>query len=119
MRIIAFTFLFIMSGVCFAGDLPVSTQNEISHLFTFIKSSDCQFNRNGTWYPARDAADHIEKKYNYFLKKGKISSAETFIKLSASESSMSGNKYRVRCGSPTEIDSSVWLKTELLKYRSK
>ena len=118
-RTIVFIIFFFLSSVCFAGNLTFATQNEINHLFTFIKNSDCQFNRNGTWHPAKGAADHIEKKYNYFMKKGEITSAEAFINLSASESSMSGKKYKVKCGSSPEIASSSWLKTELKKYRTK
>ena len=118
MKITVFIFVFLACNVCFAGDMTVSTQNEIDHLFTFIKSSDCMFYRNGKWYPARDAADHIDKKYRYLLKRGKISSVEKFIDLSATKSSMSGKKYKVKCGKSNEIASSVWLYKELLEYRS-
>jgi len=118
MKITAFIFVFLTCNVCFAGDMTVSSQTEIDHLFTFIKRSDCMFYRNGKWYPARDAADHIDKKYQYLLKRGKISSAEKFIDLAATKSSMSGKKYKVKCGKSNEITSSVWLYKELSEYRS-
>lgn len=119
MRILTFILLFFLFGICFAEELPVSSQKEINHLFTFIKTSDCQFYRNGSWHAATDAAGHIEKKYNYFMKKGKITSAETFIKFSATESTMSRRKYKVKCGDSTEIESAAWLKSELSRFRTK
>lgn len=74
--------------------------------------------RNGSWYEASEAADHIRKKYNYVLSKGLIESAEDFIKYSATKSSISGKKYRVQCSNRPEIDSSEWLLTELGAFRA-
>ncbi len=49
------------------------------------------FQRNGSWYDGSDARAHLQRKYDYLLKKGMVDSAEQFIERAASQSSMSGN----------------------------
>jgi hypothetical protein len=106
-------------GVAYAGEPDKKTLHEISHLFSFINSSPCEFYRNGKWYMASDAKDHIRKKYNYVLRKGIIQSAEDFIAYAASKSSRSGRNYMVKCGDDDPIPSASWLKTELSNHRSR
>lgn len=101
-----------------AGNLPVETQQEIAHLFTYLRGSGCEFNRNGTWYGASEAASHLNQKYDYLLRKNLISSTEDFIQRSATESSMSGKPYLVRCGQAHPVESGPWFKAALAKYRS-
>ena len=101
-----------------SSDLQAEDKAQIEHLLSFISSSPCKFMRNGSWYEASEAADHIRKKYNYVLSKGLIESAEDFIKYSATKSSISGKKYRVQCSNSPEIDSSEWLLTELGAFRA-
>lgn len=93
-----------------------SSQKEIDHLLQFIESSHCSFNRNGKIYKGSDAYEHIKTKYDYFNQRGKIQSSEDFIKYSATQSSMSGKRYRVLCGSKG-LHSDDWLKQELEIYR--
>jgi hypothetical protein len=59
----------------------------------------------------------IKKKYDYF--KNDISSAEDFIRLSATKSTMSGSKYYIKCAGSPKMESGVWLLQELEKYRKK
>ena len=92
-------------------------ENEIQHLFDYLKNSDCEFNRNGRWYNAEDAVRHINRKYQYLIKKGLINSTEQFIDRAASESSMSGKPYMVKCNMSEPIKSSVWFKNELANFR--
>lgn len=99
-----------------SSSLP-TTQQEIAHLINYLETSGCRFNRNGTWYSAADAVDHINKKYQYLLDKKLVSSAETFIEKAASESSMSGKAYLVQCGDAHPEPSAIWFSTELKKYR--
>jgi hypothetical protein len=111
------TLLALWSQLCLAGSLPDTTKQEINHLFSYLKSSGCSFNRNGTWYSAGDAADHLQQKYDYLLKKDMITDAESFIKLAATESSMSGKAYEVKCGDAAPIASGTWFSHELATYR--
>ena len=93
------------------------TADEINHLMDYIEKSGCTFIRNGKSYPSNEAVKHIQKKYNYLKKKNKIDSTEIFIKLCASESSMSGKPYFLECGDQARMKSKAWLETELTIYR--
>ena len=101
----------------FAADMEADTEKEIVHLFEYLGDSNCEFNRNGTWYNTYKAVKHIEKKYRYYMKKGLINSAEQFIDRAASRSSMSGKSYLVRCGDSGPAESSTWLTQELKRFR--
>ena len=100
-----------------ADELDTKTKAEIDHLFSFIEASPCEFNRNGTWYAAPKAGEHIKTKYEYLRDNGVIRSAEAFIELAATKSSMSGEYYLVKCGDSAEIRSADWLKQELSSFR--
>ncbi|MFC3150732.1 DUF5329 family protein [Litoribrevibacter euphylliae] len=102
----------------YASDLNPEAEKQINHLLSFVSASSCKFMRNGTWHEASDAAKHIKKKYDYVLDKGLVDTAEDFIKYSATKSSFSGKKYKVKCDTAPEIESSEWLLSELTLYRS-
>jgi hypothetical protein len=92
-----------------------NTEQEIQHLFEFISQSDCIFIRNYTEYPAMEARDHMQTKYDYA--KRWVGSAEQFIERIATKSSISGNRYQVRCqGELLYTDN--WLRQELERYRA-
>jgi len=101
----------------FAADMQADTEKEILHLLKYLEDSNCAFNRNDTWYSTYKAVKHIEKKYRYYMKKGRINSAEQFIDLAASRSSMSGKPYLVRCGDSGPVESSTWFIEELKRFR--
>jgi hypothetical protein len=92
---------------------------EIDQLLEVLKTSGCKFWRNGTWHDAPRAAQHLATKRDYYRRKDRIHSAEDFIRLAGSESSMSGKAYRVACPDKPEVDSKVWLETELRGIRAK
>jgi len=96
--------------------IQLETQLETQHLLNFIKTTQCQYERNGTLHNGVEALQHIEKKYQYYL--DDIHSSEDFIKYSATKSQMSGKKYRVHCPDEAIQDSHTWLKAELEKYRA-
>ena len=93
---------------------------EIEHLLFVIEHSGCQFCRNGTWYDdTKKVRRHVERKYDYFMKKGQINSTEDFVKWSASKSEMSGKSYLVRSGNQSPMLLSQWLLDELERYHKK
>jgi hypothetical protein len=94
-----------------------AAQTEIEHLLAFVTHSGCQFNRNGTWYPAPEASAHLAEKERYLAEHGQIASAEDFIAKAATKSSMTGKPYTVRCGSEPAIASDEWLTAELRRLR--
>jgi Family of unknown function (DUF5329) len=108
----------MLASVSFAGE-PPATKLEIAHLFSYLlQASGCRFYRNGTWYGSSEAVSHLNKKYQYLLGKGLVASSGAFIEKVASESSMSGRAYRVRCGSNPAVNSADWFGAELEKYRN-
>jgi hypothetical protein len=117
MKELSFIFATILASVSFAGDTTSTTKLEIAHLLSYLQASGCQFDRNGTWYDSSEAVSHLNKKYQYLMGKGLILSSEDFIEGAASESSMSGRAYSVRCGSNPAVNSADWFRAELEKYR--
>jgi len=92
-----------------------STQDEINHLLSFVASTDCKYERNGTMHNGREAVEHINKKYAYYI--DDIESTEDFIKYSATKSKMSGKFYKIHCNNESTMKSQDWLLTELKVYR--
>lgn len=109
--------LLLLPGLALAATPSPAARQEIDHLLSHLGQSGCQFNRNGSWHDSAEAVDHLQQKYQYLLKKGLVSSAEDFIARAASESSMSGKPYLVRCGAAAPVPSGNWLKAELNRYR--
>ena len=101
-----------------ATPLSPQSQAEIEHLFDFLSGSGCEFQRNGSWYAAPKAAEHIRTKYEYLIKRDLINSAEEFIELAATKSSMSGKDYQVKCVDQSTITSATWFTQELARYRA-
>lgn len=111
--------LLLGGAVSFAPALAApsaATRAEILALMEALSTSGCRFERNGDWYGANEARAHLQRKYDYLLKKGKIDTTEQFIERAAARSSMSGRAYRVDCGG-SEQDASAWFKLQLERLR--
>jgi Family of unknown function (DUF5329) len=106
---------FMLGLLPFTSMAVPTTESEINHLLKFIQSSECQYERNGDKHSGEEAAEHIKKKYHYF--KRKIVTTEDFIRLSATKSAVTGNRYRVHCPGAAVQESNQWLFGELRKYR--
>lgn len=117
MKKIVFCLLFLICEICVAASPSPATKGEIIHLFTYLEKSGCQFNRNGSWYSSTEAVNHLQKKYQYLLDKNLISSSEDFIERAATQSSMSGKPYCVKCENAAPVESAAWFKRELTAYR--
>lgn len=117
MRLI-FISLFFLAQSVWAQSGQTPTRVEIASLLERLQSSGCQFNRNGTWYTASQARAHLLGKLEYLEKRGSLQSAEQFIDLAASKSSVSGKPYQVMCGNTASMESKVWLSKELQALRS-
>lgn len=99
-----------------AASARAGTAEEIEHLLESVRDSECTFVRNGVDADGAAAAAHLRTKYAYV--KRWVGSAEDFIRLAASASSITGEPYRVRCGG-SEGPSADWLETELRRYRER
>lgn len=117
MKSIAVVLLLLFSNMGFAQAFPSATKAEIDQLFKALEISNCEFSRNGTWYSADKASVHLQKKYNYLLKKHLITTTESFIKLVATQSSVSGKLYFVRCDNREVVTSKSWFIDKLNEIR--
>lgn len=108
---LAATFALALSTVA-PAETPA--KSEIDHLLNFVATSSCTFVRNGTEYPSDKAREHLASKYQFAG--SKITTADEFIKYLATESSMSGELYHVKCKGVDKL-SGVWLSEELARFR--
>lgn len=108
-------FLMSIPNLVIALDDPVA--REVAQLIELIKISDCRFKRNGSWYKPAEAADHLNRKYQYVQKRGLVDTAEDFIQFAATKSSITGKEYIVQCEEDTPRKSAVWLTEVLAQLR--
>jgi len=106
------------AATVFAAPLPPAARAEIDGLLSRLEASACQFNRNGTWYPAAEAKSHLLRKLKYLEDRGLVQSAEQFIERAASSSSTTGQPYLVKCGNDSPVQSGTWLLSQLQGMRS-
>ena len=97
---------------------PVPVQNEVNYLFGYIAGSGCEFNRNGSWYNAQKAHEHLRDKYKYLVEKNLADTTEHVIERAASESSLSGKPYQIRCSDGVAVPSQQWLREKLMQLRT-
>lgn len=102
----------LMMSICMAAT-PVETK-KIEHLIAAIESlPNAQFVRNGTAYDAKSAADHLRLKWKNAG--DKVATAEDFIRLCGSASSMSGKPYQIRFADGRTTTSAAFLREQLAK----
>lgn len=96
---------------------PARAAREIDQLITALATSNCEFQRNGSWYDATKAQAHLRKKYAWLRKRDLVDSAEQFIERAGSESSLSGRAYQVRCPGHPSAASAAWMRAQLAQLR--
>jgi hypothetical protein len=119
MKTLALFLLLIVPGTAAAQNPSPVAAREITQLFSALQSSKCEFFRNNTWYNADKATEHLHRKYDYLLKKGLVTTAESFIDLAATKSSMSDKPYLVRCGKMQPVPSKSWFTGKLKELRAR
>lgn len=62
-------------------------RREIAQLISSLDGSQCRFQRNGSWYDGSDARAHLQRKYDYLLKKDMVDSRRTWWTAPSSSSS--------------------------------
>jgi hypothetical protein len=93
-------------------------QIEVNFLLGYVEGSGCEFYRNGTWYDSKTAQSHLRDKYKYLVARNLINTTEEFIERAATESSLSGKPYEVRCNGGAAVTSKQWLRKELARFRT-
>jgi hypothetical protein len=81
------------------------------------QAQDIVFIRNGSAHSAAEAAAHLRRKLA--AADGRITTAEQFIDVLGTRSSMTGKAYRVRLADGREIDSATWLRQLLRELRAR
>lgn len=98
---------------------PPQVSREIEQLIAALGASGCDFQRNGSWYGAAKARAHLRRKYEWLKERDMVASAEQFIERAATQSSMSGRAYQVRCPGKPAVASATWLTTRLQQIRGR
>ena len=75
-RVVVILALLSATVPAFAEGVDATTRQEISYLLEYLGSSSCRFNRNGTWHGAGRAVAHLNRKYEYLLRKDLVRTAE-------------------------------------------
>jgi hypothetical protein len=93
---------------------PTETRRIEALIAAVGKLQGATFIRNGSEHTAAEAADHLRLKWKNAGKR--VRTAEDFIRYCATQSSMSGRKYRIRLADGRELDSADWFTAELRRY---
>ena len=97
----------------FSFSQSISEEQKIEKLINYIEKSEALFIRNGTEYPAKEAAEHLRMKRK---KAGnKVKTAKDFIDIIASKSYMSGEAYKMKFKNGSTINTRDMLYNELRK----
>jgi uncharacterized protein DUF5329 len=97
---------------------PIRMQLEVSFLLGYIEGSRCAFYRNGAWHDSKEAQAHLRDKYKWLSARNLINTTEEFIERAATESSLSGQAYEVKCNGGAPVTSNQWLRDELARLRT-
>ena len=110
--------LFLMSVAGLAAPTAAPVRAEIDALLARLETSGCRFGRNDAWYAGADAKAHLLRKLEYIEKYGTITTAQQFIDVAATKSSVSGAPYAVQCANAAAVPSGAWLTAQLQALRA-
>ena len=97
-----------------AGSRSLEGQ-KIDYLIASVETlQGAQFIRNGTAYNAKAAADHLRLKLR--MAGSRVATADDFIRLCASASSVSGTPYQIRFSDGRVVSSEVYLRLKLAEF---
>jgi Family of unknown function (DUF5329) len=112
--ITAFVILTLFSGVVSAQDNI--EKKKIEFLISSVENlKGAKFIRNGSEYDGKKAAEHLRMKLQNALV---VQTADDFIRLCASKSSITGKPYMIRLSDGKTIKSEEYFREKLKKYNS-
>ncbi|MFT3686137.1 MAG: DUF5329 family protein [Phycisphaerales bacterium] len=91
--------------------IALTEREKIDKLIDALAASSDTFNRNGTDYPAKDAAAHMRSKLS--AAGDRVKTVRQFIDGIGSTSSMSGKPYTVKKADGTTINAKEWWEGQL------
>jgi hypothetical protein len=105
-----------ISALGHAADSKSLEGRKIEFLIASIEAlQGAQFIRNGTAYDAKAAADHLRLKLR--MAGFRVSTADDFIRLCATASSVSGTPYQIRFIDGRAVTSEAYLKQKLIEFK--
>ena len=104
-------------GSALAVEISETARREVDQILARVAQSGCEFYRAGSWYTAADARSHLERKYRYLAARNMIGTAEDFVALAGTRSSMTNEAYAIRCRGQAVQPSAAWLTAELRSLR--
>jgi hypothetical protein len=103
------------AGEADASAAPAATLSQEERIERLIAAvaglQDAVFLRNGAEHDAAAAAEHLRGKWHW--KAGEIATAEDFIRVAGTRSSLSGEVYRIRFADGQVVELAVYLRGEL------
>ena len=113
---LALVFALGLAGSALAKAPPAEVR-KIEALIAAVEAMpDAKFIRNGTAHDAAAAADHLRLKWRNGGRR--IATARDFIRYCATESSLTGRKYRIRFADGREVDSADFFNAELARIEA-
>ena len=107
----------LWTGALLAQSSSSVEARKIEHLIAAVaRLSDAKFIRNGAAYDAAKAADHLRLKLREAGER--VTTAEDFIRLCASRSSVSGKPYEIEFADGRRISSEAFLRAKLKELQS-
>ncbi len=98
-----------------AAEQKTSIADTAEYLISTVAKSDATFVRNGSNYTAKEASEHMRRKYDHFKKE--IKTPEDFIEKCASKSEMSGKPYTVKFADGKNMRCDEWMKKLLAERK--
>lgn len=115
MRVLISIFLLSLGVLTFAATPIPLEEKKIDYLIASVESlQNAQFIRNGVSYEAKAAADHLRLKRR--MAGSRVATADDFIRLCASVSSMSGTPYQIRFSDGRVVSSEAFLRGRLAEF---
>jgi hypothetical protein len=109
-----FVILALFAGVVSAQDNI--EKKKIDFLISSVEDlKGAVFIRNGEEHNGKDAADHLRMKLQHALM---VETADDFIRLCASQSSITGKPYMIRLSNGKTIKSEEYFREKLKEYNS-
>lgn len=115
MRALLFLLVLSLPALVQASGRSALEDQKIEYLIASVAAlQDAQFVRNGTTYDARAAADHLHLKLR--MAGSRVTTADDFIRVCASVSSISGTPYQIRFADGREVSSEIYLRQRLAEF---
>ena len=115
MRGLLWLLILSVGAFAHAADATSLEGQKINYLIASIETlQGAQFIRNGTAYNAKAAADHLRLKLR--MAGSRVVTADDFIRLCASVSSVSGTPYQIRFTDGRWVSSEAYLRQKLAEF---